>query len=70
MLIISMNNVKKNKSNDEYKFNNAAISCIIVFTFIPYILPMLLRMGSISSNFFNNKLIYIGLGPQVLLIIF
>ena len=30
--IIAMNNVKRNKSNDEYKFNNAAISCIIVFT--------------------------------------
>ena len=59
--VIAMNNVKRNKSNDEYKFNNAAISCIIVFTFIPYILPMLLRLGPISSNFFN-MLIYIGLG--------
>lgn len=59
--VIAMNNVKRNKSNDEYKFNNAAISCIIVFTFIPYILPMLLKLGAISSNFFN-MLIYIGLG--------
>ena len=59
--IIAMNNIKKNKSNNEYKFNNAAISCIIVFTLIPYILPMLLRIGQISSNFLN-MIIYIGLG--------
>lgn len=59
--IISMNNIKVNKSNNEYTFNNAAISCIIVFTFIPYILPMLLRIGQISSNFLN-LIVYIGLG--------
>ena len=59
--VIAMDNVKKNKTNNEYKFNNAAISCIIVFTLVPYILPMLLRLGPISSNFFN-MLIYIGLG--------
>ena len=59
--VIAMDNVKKNKTINEYKFNNAAISCIIVFTLVPYILPMLLRLGPISSNFFN-MLIYIGLG--------
>ena len=60
--VIAMDTVKKNKSNNEYKFNNAAISCIIVFTFIPYIIPILLRINSISSNMIFNMLIYIGLG--------
>ena len=59
--VIAMNNVKRNKSKDEYKFNNAAISCIIVFTLIPYIIPLLLKIGAISQNFFN-MFIYIGLG--------
>ena len=62
--IIAMDNVKKNKSKNEYKFNNAAISCIIIFTFIPYIIPMLLRINAIFSNIFN-MLIYIGLGAPI-----
>ena len=59
--VVAMNNVKKNTSNNEYKFNNAAISCIIVFTFLPYIVPMLLNIEKITSNLLN-MLAYIGLG--------
>ena len=59
--IIAMNNIKKNTDHNEYKFNNAAISCIIVFTLIPYIIPLLLNISSISKNFFN-MIIYIVLG--------
>ena len=59
--VVAMNNVKKNTSNNEYKFNNAAISCIIVFTFLPYIIPMLLNIDKITPNLLN-MLTYIGLG--------
>ena len=59
--VIAMDNLKKNKTNNEYKFNNAAISCIIIFTFIPYIIPMLLKSGLIIDNLLN-MLTYIGLG--------
>ena len=59
--VIAMDNLKKNKTNNEYKFNNAAISCIIIFTFIPYIIPMLLKSGFIIENLLN-MLIYLGLG--------
>ena len=48
--IIAMDNVKKNKNGDSYKFNTAAITCIIIFTFIPGILPMILRIKSIFEN--------------------
>ena len=59
--VIAMDNLKKNKTNNEYKFNNAAISCIIIFTFIPYIIPMLLKSGFIIENLLN-MLTYLGLG--------
>ena len=41
-----------NKENDEpnYKFNKSAISLIIIFTFIPYIIPFILYMGVIGNN--------------------
>lgn len=48
--IIAMDNVKKNKKSDSYKFNTAAIVCIIIFTFIPAIIPMLLKVGIIIEN--------------------
>ena len=48
--IIAMDNVKKNKKRDSYKFNTAAIVCIIIFTFIPAIIPMLLKVGIIIEN--------------------
>ena len=59
--VIAMDNLKKNKTNNEYKFNNAAISCIIIFTFIPYIIPMLLKSGFVIENLLN-MLTYLGLG--------
>ena len=61
--IVAMDNINKNKNNDEYKFNKAAISCIIIFTFIPYIIPMIINFSSITSNFVN-LLTYIGLGAS------
>ena len=61
--IVTMDNINKNKNHDEYKFNKAAISCIIIFTFIPYIIPMILKIGLISSKFLN-MLTYIVLGAS------
>jgi len=61
--VIAMDNLKKNKTKNEYKFNNSAISCIIIFTFIPYIIPMLLKSGLIIENLLN-MLTYIGLGAS------
>ena len=41
-----------NKKNEEldYKFNKAAISLIIILTFIPYIIPFILYIGIIGNN--------------------
>ena len=61
--IVAMDNINKNKNHDEYKFNKAAISCIIIFTFIPYIIPMILKIGLISSKILN-MLTYIVLGAS------
>ena len=61
--IVAMDNINKNRNNDEYKFNKAAISCIIIFTFIPYIIPMLINFSTITSKFVN-LLTYIGLGAS------
>ena len=49
--IIAMDNIKKNKNKNSYKFNTAAISCIIIFTFIPAIIPMLMRISKVFENF-------------------
>jgi hypothetical protein len=61
--IIAMDNVKKNKgfNLENYKFNTAAITCIIIFTFIPAIIPMLLKSKEIISNIVE-MLIYLVLG--------
>ena len=53
-----MDNIKKKKLFGEkmddvdgfYKFNVAAISCLIVFTVVVAILPMILRLEMITSN--------------------
>ena len=45
-----MDNIKKNRNNDPYKFNNAAISCIIIFVFIPSIFPILMNIGKFIDN--------------------
>ena len=59
--IVAMDNINKNKNHDEYEFNKAAISCIIIF--IPYIIPMILKIGLISSKILN-MLTYIVLGAS------
>lgn len=54
----AMDNIKKKKLFGEkmddvdgfYKFNVAAISCLIVFTVVVAILPMILRLEMITSN--------------------
>ena len=61
--IVAMDNINKNKNHDEYEFNKAAISFIIIFTFIPYIIPMILKIGLISSKILN-MLTYIVLGAS------
>ena len=45
-----MDNIKKNRNHDPYKFNNAAISCIIIFVFIPSIFPILMNIGKFIVN--------------------
>jgi len=59
--IIAMDNVKKNKNADPYKFNTAAITCIIIFTFIPAISPMILKKDRIFENIVP-MLLYLFLG--------
>ena len=59
--IIAMDNVKKNKDSDPYKFNTAAISCIIIFTFIPSIIPMLMKASKVFENFIQ-MILYLLLG--------
>ena len=61
--IVAMDNINKNKNKDEYKFNKAAISCIIIFTFIPYIIPILMNLSFFTSKI-TNMLAYIGLGAS------
>ena len=61
--IVAMDKINKNKNEDEYKFNKAAISCIIIFTFIPYIIPMIIKFDLFSSKILN-MLTYIGLGAS------
>ena len=48
--IVAMDNIKKNRNHDPYEFNNAAISCIIIFVFIPSIAPILLNIGKFIDN--------------------
>ena len=64
--IAAMDNVKKKKNPipyefNSYKFNTAAATCIIIFTFIPGILPMLLRLKTITENIVP-MLLYLILG--------
>ena len=53
--IVAMDNIKKrklwgNKDFEEYKFNNAACGCLIVFTFIISIIPIILRKNMILKQ--------------------
>ena len=59
--IFAMNNIKKNKNLDKYKFNKIAISLLIIFNFIFGILPMFLSIGKILENIVN-MIFYLFLG--------
>ena len=61
--IVAMDNINKNRNKDEYKFNKAAISCIIIFTFLPCVIPMILNNNLFFSHILN-MLTYIGLGAS------
>ena len=43
-------NKDKNPDLSNYKFNKAAISTIIIFTFIPYIIPLILNISSLKGD--------------------
>ena len=72
--IVAMDNLNKNKTSEgqlllllsdnileEYKFNKAACGCLIVFTFLLSIIPMILKIGLISQNI-PQMFIYLFLG--------
>ena len=48
--IIAIDNVRKNKKRDSYKFNTKAIICIIILTIIPAILPMIIKINLFTKN--------------------
>ena len=41
-----------------YEFDKAAIACIIIFTFIPYIIPLILNISSLGGANFLLLLVY------------
>ncbi len=57
----AMDKVRKNKNLDTYHFNTAAICCLIIFTFLPYIVPMILKNSAIIDNIVP-MFMYLGLG--------
>ena len=61
--VIAMDNVRKNKKLDSYKFNTAAITTIIILTFIPGILPLILKSALIFENIIP-MLLYLLLGAS------
>ena len=69
--IPAMDNIKKKKLfgfkldyGEFYGFNNAAAGCLITFTFIFAILPMLLRINMITKNIVP-MLLYLVLGAPI-----
>ena len=70
----AMDNIKKKKLFGDkykdievegfYKFNTAAITCLIIFTFIIAILPMIFRIGMITENIVS-MLLYLVLGAPI-----
>ena len=61
--IIAIDNVRKNKNQDSYKFNTKAIICIIILTFIPGILPLIIKATTIVDNIIP-MLLYLTLGAS------
>jgi len=70
--IPAMDNIKKKKLfgekyddvEDFYKFNTAAITCLIIFTFLLSILPMIFRISMITDNIVS-MLLYLVLGAPM-----
>ena len=61
--IIAINNVRVNNNSDPYKFNSLAISLIIVLTFIPSIIPLIIKNSLIFENIIPT-LLYFSLGAS------
>ena len=67
--IIAMDNIKKRKlwgikNIETYKFDEAACACLIVFTFLISIIPMILRKNMIIKNIVP-MLMYLVLGAPI-----
>lgn len=62
--IPAMDKVNKNKNHDLYKFNKAAISVLIIFIFIVGIIPILIKITTITKNSkgIANMFLYLPLG--------
>ena len=70
----AMDNIKKKKLFGDkykdvevegfYKFNTAAITCLIIFTFLIAILPMIFRIGMITENIVS-MILYLLLGAPM-----
>ena len=59
--VVAMDNVRKNKNLDPYKFNTRAIISIIILTVIPGICPMIFKSTIILNNIIP-MLLYLILG--------
>jgi hypothetical protein len=59
--VVAMDNVRKNRNLDSYKFNTPAIISIIILTVIPGICPMILKSAIIFKNIIP-MLLYLILG--------
>ena len=61
--VAAMDRVHKNKDHNSYKFNKAAASLLIILTFLPYIVPMIIKNGVIITNILP-MLLYLLLGAS------
>ncbi len=62
--IVAMDKVNKNKREDPYKFNTAALVCIILFTLLPAICPMIIKNGIIIENIVPMLLYFVLVAPS------
>jgi hypothetical protein len=61
--IIAIHNIRINKISDSYKFNSLAITLIIILTFIPSIIPLIIKGKLIFENI-TQTLLYFLLGTS------
>jgi hypothetical protein len=54
--IIAIHNIRINKISDSYKFNSLAITLIIILTFIPSIIPLIIKGKLIFENIIQTLL--------------